>query len=394
MTEFEPRNAFEHIDKLAYEIGPRLAGTRGERAASEYIRGEFERYGLKTQVQEFRFVSRSAKLKATSVLFATVFIAVALLPPEFSIVAWLGALGLWRMLEKVMPKRSSQNIIATLKAQKPEKRVAVTAHYDSAPCLVNYKIHLVVKLMFSPLLAVNSIILILRCLELIPAWPVVWIGLALVFLPVCAGMFAGGYGRKVSPGANDNASGVAVTLEVARVLSESPPENTELKFIAFGAEEQGMIGAKNLASKKLLPPDTVVLNLDTVGVGSQAYIVEGNGILRKTRTSHLANRALAESIRQSGLEPKFMWAPVAGHDHIPLVRAGIHATTFSVDTAGQDKLGKRFAKLFMLPNAKIRGYRYIHTLEDVPDRLELKNVERAGNVALNFIKSQRSQLDM
>lgn len=39
-----------------------------------------------------------------------------------------------------------------------------------------------------------------------------------------------------SPGANDNASGVAVTLELARVLAEAPVRPT-VRFVAFGAEE-------------------------------------------------------------------------------------------------------------------------------------------------------------
>ena len=52
MAEFESRRAFEHIDKLAYEIGPRLAGTRGDKMAAEYIRKQFEGYGLKVKVQD------------------------------------------------------------------------------------------------------------------------------------------------------------------------------------------------------------------------------------------------------------------------------------------------------------------------------------------------------
>ena len=42
-----------------------------------------------------------------------------------------------------------------------------------------------------------------------------------------------------APGADDNASGVSVMLEVARVLSHSGVETTTVKFVAFGAEEMG-----------------------------------------------------------------------------------------------------------------------------------------------------------
>jgi hypothetical protein len=130
-----------------------------------------------------------------------------------------------------------------------------------------------------------------------------------------------------------------------------------------------------------------MLNLDMVGAGSQAYIIEGNGILRKTKTSARLNQALTDSIQRAGLKPKFLWSPLAGHDHIPLVRAKLQATTFSFDTPGVDKLDQRIAKLFGLPNAKNRGYRYIHTSGDIPDHLELANIERAGAIVLDFVKT-------
>jgi Zn-dependent M28 family amino/carboxypeptidase len=171
------------------------------------------------------------------------------------------------------------------------------------------------------------------------------------------------------------------------VLSESPLPGVELRFIAFGAEEQGLIGAHKLVKENLLPPDTLVLNMDMVGAGSQAYVIEGNGILRKTKTSARLNQALTDSIQRAGLKPKIFWAPFAGHDHIPLMRAKMQATTFSFDTPGADRLGQRIAKLFGLPNAKTRLYRHIHTSEDISDHLVLANIERAGAIVLDFVKT-------
>jgi hypothetical protein len=49
-----------------------------------------------------------------------------------------------------------------------------------------------------------------------------------------------------SPGANDDASGVAVSLECARVLSALKPEAT-LVFVAVAGEEQGLVGSHHLA---------------------------------------------------------------------------------------------------------------------------------------------------
>ena len=54
----------------------------------------------------------------------------------------------------------------------------------------------------------------------------------------------------VVPGANDNASGVAAALELARVMKKNnfSPRNT-IEFIAFGAEELGLYGSKAYALK-------------------------------------------------------------------------------------------------------------------------------------------------
>jgi len=387
MQGFEPRRAFEHLDKLAYEIGPRLAGTRGDRMAADYIQKQFESCGLKTRVQEFKFVPRAARVKITALLFASAFISLLFLPPQLSLVAWLAVIVIWRSLGKIMPKGESRNIIASAGTKKPKKRVAITAHYDSAPCMVSYKLYLFVRFAFLPALIIVAAIVAARALGVLPSWVIMWSVLAIVFLPIYIGMFIAASSRRVSPGADDNASGVAVMLEVARAIAESPPADAELTFIAFGAEEQGLVGARKFVASKALPEDTLVLNLDGVGVGPHTYVIEGNGILRRRRTSPQLNQALANSIKGVGLKPRLWWAALARHDHIPFLRAKMRATTFTTDVGGKDRLGRFIARAFRLPNARARGYRYIHTLEDTPERIELANIERAGQVVLGFIKT-------
>jgi Zn-dependent M28 family amino/carboxypeptidase len=177
-------------------------------------------------------------------------------------------------------------------------------------------------------------------------------------------------------------------LEAARASAESPPADIELTFVASGAEEQGLVGARRLVEDKVLPMDAMVLNLDMLGAGSQAYVVEGNGVFRRTKTSPKLNEVLSSCIRGVGIRPKLWWAALAGHDHIPFVRAKIDATTFTIDTkADKDQIGNFVAKAFRLPTAHVRGYRYIHTIEDIPDRIELDNIELAGKVVLDFIKA-------
>jgi hypothetical protein len=71
---------------------------------------------------------------------------------------------------------------------------------------------------------------------------------------------------KVSPGADDDASGVAAVLAAARVLSQFQFEHT-LRFIAFSGEEQGLLGSKSYARRAYESNDNILvaLNADMIG---------------------------------------------------------------------------------------------------------------------------------
>jgi hypothetical protein len=66
----------------------------------------------------------------------------------------------------------------------------------------------------------------------------------------------------VFPGADDNASGVAVLLETARLLADQRLQ-VELRFLFSDAEELGLLGAETYARTQ--PAPHLVINLDSVG---------------------------------------------------------------------------------------------------------------------------------
>ena len=72
---------------------------------------------------------------------------------------------------------------------------------------------------------------------------------------------------KIHPGADDNASGVAVLLEVARLMATAPPPRSVV-FVAFTAEEWDLRGSRRYVDGMARWPAKkaiAMLNLDTVG---------------------------------------------------------------------------------------------------------------------------------
>jgi aminopeptidase N len=75
-----------------------------------------------------------------------------------------------------------------------------------------------------------------------------------------------GDGGRIHPGADDNASGVAVLLEVARAMANAGPQPRTVIFIAFSGEESGLAGSKYFVANPLAFNDLrAVVNLDAVG---------------------------------------------------------------------------------------------------------------------------------
>jgi aminopeptidase N len=84
---------------------------------------------------------------------------------------------------------------------------------------------------------------------------------------------------KIHPGADDNASGIAVLLELAGVLKESLAPDRSIVFVAFTGEEEGKLGsAYYRKNEKRYPVSKCIgmVNLDTVGrLGKNKLLILG-----------------------------------------------------------------------------------------------------------------------
>lgn len=86
---------------------------------------------------------------------------------------------------------------------------------------------------------------------------------------------------KIHRGADDNASGVSVLIELALVLGKSPNFDRSVIFVAFTGEEAGKRGSRHyITNQKRYPVEKCIgmLNLDTVGrFGKKELLVLGAG---------------------------------------------------------------------------------------------------------------------
>jgi len=82
----------------------------------------------------------------------------------------------------------------------------------------------------------------------------------------------------VHNGADDNASGTAGILELARVLAAGPPLRRNILFIAFDAEEMGLLGSRHFVENPTIPLENIkaMVNFDMIGrLDQHKYVVFG-----------------------------------------------------------------------------------------------------------------------
>ena len=85
----------------------------------------------------------------------------------------------------------------------------------------------------------------------------------------------GGIGKKTFfPGANDNASGVSMLLNLVKYYAENPPKYKTV-FVFFAGEEAGLLGSKYFIDKNTLDLTKIkfLINLDLLGTGNEGIMV-------------------------------------------------------------------------------------------------------------------------
>jgi hypothetical protein len=364
------------IDRLVSFAG-RGPGTNAEREAADYVAGELKRYGREAEVEPIRVRTAYHLTHALHAALAVVgsVVSVHAEPLGVLIILFAGVsmyLDLTARLHIVrllMPRRPSQNV--TSPGQNPDApaRVILTAHYDAArsgllfwrpsrpPGLLRRTIgklagpidivfwSIAVLLPFTVArLFMGEESTLFTAAQFIPT--VVLIAAVILFVDIAL--------SEVVPGASDNASGVAATLELARRLSREQPEHLDVWVVFPGAKEATMVGmrqwmrdhADDLDARRMF-----FINVDTVGNGSVRFVGQEGYVVISQHDARLVD--LCASIgTASPLRLRFGTDGV-----IPLTRSFSSITICCADEHGR------------LPN--------YHRHSDTPDQIDPKAVDDA-----------------
>lgn len=172
-------------------------------------------------------------------------------------------------------------------------------------------------------------------------------------------------------GANDGASGVAVLLELCRIISQKQPPQYGVDFVFFDLEDMGdydkeetwALGAQHFAKNFTGQKPEKVIVVDMVGQKGLKIEME--------YYSYHNSPALVNEVWDIGRKLGFdEFVPSIGRiiidDHLPLIRAGFNAILI-IDF----------------------DYPYWHTLEDTPDKCSPESLYVVGQTLTNLIYQEK-----
>lgn len=171
----------------------------------------------------------------------------------------------------------------------------------------------------------------------------------------------------VAPGAEDNASGVSVLLELARMVAVAPPE-LPVRFIAFGAEEPRGAGdaLHHFGSQQ---------HVEDLSRDERRAI---KGVVALDRVGVRASAVPVCSARASGNDLRSDVRAAARKVDVPTRACGGNTTS---DHWSYVKAGVPGIRLGSVPYA---GY---HSADDTPDVIDRRQIDRVGTVMWAWLQS-------
>lgn len=169
----------------------------------------------------------------------------------------------------------------------------------------------------------------------------------------------GGMGKNTYiPGANDNASGIAMLLNLMQHFRQYRPRYS-VAFIAFGGEELGLLGSRHYVEQPFFPLSRIkfLINLDIVGTGE-----EGITVVNGTEFEKAFDKLTLINARSKLLPQIKTRGTAANSDHYPFYQK--HVPCFFIYTMG--------------------GIKAYHDIDDRAQTLPLTEFPDLMNLLLEF----------
>ena len=325
------------LQRLTEEMSPRESATAEEEAAADYLRQELESLGYEVELQPFTF-ERMAPERALSLPDGETLIGIPLRMSGLGTVSGpLVHVGLAK--EEDIPDEGLAGRIALIQRGEilfEEKVSRVAGAGASAAVIYNN-----VPRLFSGVMENQADILAIslsqedgeRLLEMMSASALdVTVSLEtktyssrnviaeLPGDPRSDRVLVVGAHYDTTPGtqgANDNGSGVASLMSVARELAEGPPLPFRLRFLLFGAEEVGLFGSRHYVDSLVQDEiDSIVamINIDVPGSGHSLEVIGD---------TTLAGEAVRYAREHGFLIRREQSLDGASSDHAPFREAGV-----------------------------------------------------------------------
>ena len=392
--------AFEIVTHAADEIGPRLPGSDNERKFHEVMKDKMNGLGLKVKQEKFLVAPRASIGGIPYAGWVGIAGAIML---NFSQLYWLAAIMLtamwvWLVCSVFLYKtwfdwcfhhEVSYNTYGELTPEDGEYdyTIMLSGHTDTS---WNWK-HSAIKSKLNPAFAFIKVGLGAVCVIVTTAlaWTlaisqyvdyITWMFVAEAYPIVCPFLVAGSFlvtlwldknEKTASPGAMDNATGIALAYIVTKYFKENPdkmPKRCRIIDLNCGAEEAGLRGSIAFVRKHKgedILKNCYNLNLDSIADEDYFEVVRGDA-WQGTKFDPELIKMFEESMKEAGIEkPGNIVNPVGGCDSTPFHKAGVRTVTF----AAQDPV---------MTN-------YYHTFYDTPDRFSVETVGTGLDVILRVI---------
>ncbi|MGH7445840.1 MAG: M28 family peptidase [Longimicrobiales bacterium] len=333
----EPYDAYAVIRALAQ---PRMTGSAGADAVESELRSRFEALGYAIRDLPFNFsmtagrfaLTKIAAVYTVGVLGATLLVANQL--PAGAIVVLAGSLALMLLYISYMRKngiaqlpwgRSEGNNL-WVQREGAHPRYILMAHRDSKSQILPLSLRGPAILLGILAWIALLMLAILSLARFVGMVPVVLVGIVAF---VCGFALAVSWADDRSPGALDNASGLAALLGVAAREKNA----ADVAFLITDAEELGLAGARAIAPR--MPPVFGVINVDSIDDVGTFLIAERFGWPRPSGLAPNLAAALLGSAAELGLPAHRRDVPFGILlDHMPIVKGGTPALTLMRGTLG------------------------------------------------------------